>query len=707
MVRINKFQDDSDEEEETGRNNRKSLSANTSRDRAGSSQHRDAHSSNDSDDNNKHHRGPGGPGGRRRPSASTGRNDDGSPRQTNSRHEIPHKNGRSDTMVGQDEAEAVPTRVRTLPRPQSRIETKERSATFVPRSAQPYERPPRSKSLASEGVEAVNYRDQNQNQNQNRRSNEWTKNGGMRKSKDSHDEEEHEDGGEDGKAGDLRGSGQSWTKSNAWAAAQADLGTPPRPRKRTDSEVGRRLRDEEREVESGSGRDNTDRRRPRGSALLDENYRPEKPKQSTAPISRHRRDQHDRYSRDEDLSTGKVVKGGRERKERDKEVSDEEDRNIANGEDEGEDENDFEEIDESGSNEPSQRASNKPLEDYATKRRGSEDDRGAQIGVSHVTFGNRPRGSSNETPDTMNKPGRVPADGMFHRVWNPPSLSGKAQPQEEELGEQSNNTAGTTAPSSSGQGKPSFVLVAHPRGLRCQHIQCTVLRDRTSMQGKLYPQYELVLEEPRRTLIIARKMSLNRTSNYHLFDMTRGQAGSKLSKKAGNYLGKLRAKNTNRTEYSLLSHKADKEEIAGISFDRVTLLGQLKDGNQPRKMKILVPVPCEVTGTVEGVSAQANYGVESLPDLLLEILDNRRAIPDGLMMMETKEPVLENGNYRLNFFGRVNLPSVKNFQIVHSSNIDNVLCQFGKVDEDVFHLDYKAPFNAVQAFALALCQFNL
>ncbi|RYG99319.1 hypothetical protein EON65_50390, partial [archaeon] len=251
-----------------------------------------------------------------------------------------------------------------------------------------------------------------------------------------------------------------------------------------------------------------------------------------------------------------------------------------------------------------------------------------------------------------------------------------------------------------------FVLVAHPRGVRNQHIQCTVVRDRNSVGGKLYPSYELILENPRKTIIKACKMSYNRTSNYHLFDMTRGTAGSKLSKKAGNYLGKLRARNTNRLECSLLNHKADKEELMGVSFEKMTLINQLTEGTQPRKMRILILRPDVVTGTTEGVYP-SNFGSPSLSDLLLDVVDRKKSLPENMMLLETKEPVLENGNYRLNFFGRVNLPSVKNFQIVHYSNIDEILCQFGKVEEDMFHLDFKTPFNALEAFALALCQFNL
>ena len=61
----------------------------------------------------------------------------------------------------------------------------------------------------------------------------------------------------------------------------------------------------------------------------------------------------------------------------------------------------------------------------------------------------------------------------------------------------------------------------------------------------------------------------------------------------------------------------------------------------------------------------------------------------------------------MNFKGRVSIPSVKNFQLVSPDDIDYIICQFGKVGEDRFHLDFRAPLNAFQAFGLALAQFNL
>lgn len=38
---------------------------------------------------------------------------------------------------------------------------------------------------------------------------------------------------------------------------------------------------------------------------------------------------------------------------------------------------------------------------------------------------------------------------------------------------------------------------------------------------------------------------------------------------------------------------------------------------------------------------------------------------------------------------------------------DCIALQFGKVGEERFHLDFRAPFTAFHAFAVVLCQFNL
>jgi hypothetical protein len=99
----------------------------------------------------------------------------------------------------------------------------------------------------------------------------------------------------------------------------------------------------------------------------------------------------------------------------------------------------------------------------------------------------------------------------------------------------------------------SFVSLCPANGGSTELVQCVIMRDRTSVTSSLYPTYKLYLENKMKLLIVAQKMNLNTTSNYHLFDMTRGTVSGSLSKKSGNYLGKLRAHDAQRSLSLVLS----------------------------------------------------------------------------------------------------------------------------------------------------------
>lgn len=64
----------------------------------------------------------------------------------------------------------------------------------------------------------------------------------------------------------------------------------------------------------------------------------------------------------------------------------------------------------------------------------------------------------------------------------------------------------------------------------------------------------------------------------------------------------------------------------------------------------------------------------------------------------------------LNFHGRVTVASVKNFQLVASTEngvqCEKVILQFGKVGKDAFTMDYRYPLSAFQAFAICLSSFD-
>nr|CAD7410699.1 unnamed protein product [Timema poppensis] len=81
---------------------------------------------------------------------------------------------------------------------------------------------------------------------------------------------------------------------------------------------------------------------------------------------------------------------------------------------------------------------------------------------------------------------------------------------------------------------------------------------------------------------------------------------------------------------------------------------------------------------------------------------------DDLIELHNKTPMWNDDtqSYVLNFHGRVTQASVKNFQIVHDSDPEYIVMQFGRVAEDVFTMDYRYPLCAVQAFAIALSSFD-
>ncbi|TVU35046.1 hypothetical protein EJB05_16914 [Eragrostis curvula] len=69
----------------------------------------------------------------------------------------------------------------------------------------------------------------------------------------------------------------------------------------------------------------------------------------------------------------------------------------------------------------------------------------------------------------------------------------------------------------------------------------------------------------------------------------------------------------------------------------------------------------------------------------------------------------------LNFHGRVMVASVKNFQLIPPmrsgvswgvEDDETVILQFGKIEKDVFTMDYRQPLSAFQAFAVCLTSFG-
>ncbi|EGZ11403.1 hypothetical protein PHYSODRAFT_520775 [Phytophthora sojae] len=281
---------------------------------------------------------------------------------------------------------------------------------------------------------------------------------------------------------------------------------------------------------------------------------------------------------------------------------------------------------------------------------------------------------------------------------------------DDESSKESTSPAPTLAPAPTSTGTVDLSrlskLAVFP-GTETNLVQGHILRVKTMLSS----QYHYFING--QLLLMAEKQMKNRTSNYHLFDMTRSVAlSSKLSKKSGNYIGKLRS-NFSKKKSVLVGNFSRKTELGAMVF------GSTFNSSEPRRLTVILP-PLSRRQEIEGLTVGDSLSSFSmLIDLHRSLTEADMAVahsalpPESLQVFENKEPVFENGFYRLNFNGRVSVPSVKNFQLVRAgpgevpNNERPIFLQFGKVDDKKFHLDFRAPITPIQAFATALAQFNL
>jgi len=120
----------------------------------------------------------------------------------------------------------------------------------------------------------------------------------------------------------------------------------------------------------------------------------------------------------------------------------------------------------------------------------------------------------------------------------------------------------------------------------------------------------------------------------------------------------------------------------------------------PRKMKVLLPLP-----SLASVNTVMCGGAEGGRTLIEKYKDRDLC---SLVLLHSKDAAWDRklNSYVLNYKGRANQASVKNFQLCHSHNPDLVIMQLGKVEQDVFIMDFRYPLSALQAFGIALSSFD-
>ncbi|XP_070499516.1 protein king tubby 1 isoform X2 [Chironomus tepperi] len=230
--------------------------------------------------------------------------------------------------------------------------------------------------------------------------------------------------------------------------------------------------------------------------------------------------------------------------------------------------------------------------------------------------------------------------------------------------------------------------------------KCRITRDRKGMDKGLFPIYYLHLERDtgkKVFLLAGRKRKKSKTSNYVIScDPT------DLSRQTDGYVGKLRS-NVLGTTFFMYDNgsKNNKGEASprldlGIVIYDTNILGF----KGPRSMTVLIPGLDDSDERVKILSSD---------DSQQGILDSwKTKNMDSLVELRNKTPVWSSDtqSYVLNFHGRVTKASVKNFQLIHESDPEYIVMQFGRTADDVFTMDFRYPLCALQAFQIALSSFD-
>ncbi|KAF9117903.1 hypothetical protein BGW39_001678 [Mortierella sp. 14UC] len=284
-----------------------------------------------------------------------------------------------------------------------------------------------------------------------------------------------------------------------------------------------------------------------------------------------------------------------------------------------------------------------------------------------------------------------------------------------------------------------------PQGLK---FMCRIVRKNEGVDKRMYPTYELTLEEPSRSsrvrLLRATKKKRSRGSYYAITsDMDHHPADydRKASDEHYGVLGKLRS-NFLGTAFNVYSNGRNpfsgnaaattetEEQLSGFSNTSASngaktgqkgqnAKAELKNTGVPVRQELGAVIynpnvlglkgPRKMTILMNTMTAEGDM-VERRPSQVKDTLIGRMTDRDmtDLLVLRNKSPQWndDTNSFVLNFGGRVSLASVKNFQIIHDNDLDYIIMQFGKVSQDNFTMDCQYPMTPFQAFAFALTSFD-
>jgi len=190
-----------------------------------------------------------------------------------------------------------------------------------------------------------------------------------------------------------------------------------------------------------------------------------------------------------------------------------------------------------------------------------------------------------------------------------------------------------------------FLTMPIPEG---KQLQCTIKREKGSLG--LFPQYDVFLSNEYRYLMSAKKRSGNATSNY-LITADKND----METNSTNYLGKVRS-NFMGTCFQIYDDGCNPDKVETGKKSRKILssvhyASNIFGSKGPRKMEVYVPDPAKNPATV--------------PDR--DLKEHWEKDPNSFVQLLNKPPKWNELKqiYMLDFKGRVDKPSVKNFILTY------------------------------------------
>jgi len=232
-------------------------------------------------------------------------------------------------------------------------------------------------------------------------------------------------------------------------------------------------------------------------------------------------------------------------------------------------------------------------------------------------------------------------------------------------------------------------------------IHCSIVREKSKGPFS-YSKYKLILgadySKAGKTLLVAHHQLLATKSAYNIFLSSNQSQGYTSAKR----LGQLHS-SPYGTLFELYSAKKMKSgSVRRTKSGNIKYSFNMLGGRGPRSLQVSLP---------DEEADQQEQRQSSSPRI-------RRARSSSSLSSseEGETTILENKLPRwhellqcwcLDFGGRVKCASVKNFQLVSRDDPEEIVLQFGKVDSDLFTMDFRPKLlSAQQAFMICLSSFD-